>query len=70
MTPPANQTLSIQGWIDRLPAGDESARGEILNCACERLTRLARKSTKGYPHVQRWRGTGAGRWTGSRRRLQ
>ena len=29
----------IQGWIERLKAGDESARAELLRCASERLTR-------------------------------
>ena len=58
MTQPSNQTLRIQGWIDRLQAGDESARDELLNCACERLTRLTRKMLRGYPRVKRWEETG------------
>jgi RNA polymerase sigma factor (sigma-70 family) len=52
-----SQSALIQGWIDRLRAGDESARKELLNCACERLTRLARKMLKGYPRVRRWEET-------------
>jgi hypothetical protein len=51
------QTVQIQGWLDRLRAGDESARAELLNCACERLTRLTRKMLKGYPRVKRWEQT-------------
>lgn len=58
MTQPSSQTLRIQGWIDRLQQGDESARDELLNSACERLTRLTRKMLKGYPRVKRWEETG------------
>lgn len=57
MSDPSNQTLRIQGWIDRLQAGDESARKELINCACERLTRLTRKMLKSYPGVRRWAQT-------------
>jgi RNA polymerase sigma factor (sigma-70 family) len=42
----------IQRCIDRLP--DESARAELLSCACDRLRRMARKMLKGYPGVARW----------------
>src|SRR5262245_29622623 len=52
-----NQTVQIQAWIDRLQAGDESARSELLNCACERLTRLTHKMLKTYPRVRRWEQT-------------
>jgi RNA polymerase sigma factor (sigma-70 family) len=51
------QTTAIQGWIDRLRAGDDSARAALLDCACGRLTRLARKMLKGYPGVGRWEQT-------------
>ncbi len=51
------QTTQIQGWIDRLRAGDEAARKELLNCACERLTRLTRKMLRGFPRVKRWEQT-------------
>jgi len=51
------QTTQIQGWIDRLRAGDEAARKELLNCACERLTRLTRKMLRGFPRVKRWEET-------------
>src|SRR5689334_21022545 len=57
MTNPVNQTVQIQGWLDRLQAGDESARKELLNCACERLTRLTRKMLKSYPRLKRWEQT-------------
>jgi RNA polymerase sigma factor (sigma-70 family) len=53
----ANQTIQVQGWLDRLRAGDEAARKELLNCACDRLTRLTRKMLKSYPRVKRWEQT-------------
>jgi RNA polymerase sigma-70 factor (ECF subfamily) len=49
-----DETTVIQGWIDRLRAGDDSARAALLDCACERLRRLARKMLKGYPGVAHW----------------
>jgi RNA polymerase sigma-70 factor (ECF subfamily) len=53
----SDQSVRVQGWLDRLRAGDESARNELLNCACERLTRLTRKMLKGYPRLKRWEQT-------------
>lgn len=47
-------TLQIQAWIDRLQAGDDAARGELLNVASERLRRLAHKMLKSFPRVRRW----------------
>ena len=53
----SDRTTVIQGLIDRLAAGDEAARAALLDCACERLTRLARKMLRGYPGVRRWEQT-------------
>jgi RNA polymerase sigma-70 factor (ECF subfamily) len=53
----SNQTAQIQGWIERLQAGDESARNELINCARDRLTRLTRKMLKSYQRVKRWEET-------------
>jgi hypothetical protein len=39
MSDAVSQTRQIQGWIDRLRTGDESARKELFNCAYNRLTR-------------------------------
>jgi RNA polymerase sigma factor (sigma-70 family) len=50
-------TLQVQACLDRLRAGDESARDELLGCACERLRNLARKMLRGYPNVRRWEQT-------------
>jgi RNA polymerase sigma-70 factor (ECF subfamily) len=47
----------IQACLDQLRQGDDSARSALLECACERLTRLARKMLKGFPRVQRWEQT-------------
>jgi RNA polymerase sigma-70 factor (ECF subfamily) len=50
----AGRTTVIQGWVDRLQNGDDSARAALLECANERLGRLARKMIRGYPGVARW----------------
>ncbi len=52
-----NQSTIIQDCLDRLHQGDASARSALLECACERLGRLARKMLKGFPRVQRWEQT-------------
>src|SRR6516165_2250793 len=49
-----DHTPVIQGCIDRLRGGDESARAALLDCAADRLARLARKMLRGYPGVARW----------------
>lgn len=38
---PTDDTLNLQQLIDRIQAGDRSARRELLNRACARLRRLA-----------------------------
>jgi RNA polymerase sigma-70 factor (ECF subfamily) len=58
MTTSTSQTLLIQGWLDRLQAGDESARQELIRCACDRLERLTRKMLSGWQRVHRWEETG------------
>jgi RNA polymerase sigma factor (sigma-70 family) len=52
-----SQTRQIQGWIDRLRAGDETARKELFNCAYQRLLQLTRKMLRSYPRVHRWEET-------------
>ena len=49
-----DRTTVVQGWIDRLGRGDESARAALLGCAADRLARLARRMLKNYPGVARW----------------
>jgi RNA polymerase sigma-70 factor (ECF subfamily) len=58
MTTSASETQVIQGWLDRLQAGDESARQELVACACGRLERLTRKMLHGWQRVHRWEETG------------
>jgi RNA polymerase sigma-70 factor (ECF subfamily) len=48
---------SLQICLDRLLAGEEGARRELVNCACERLTRLTRQMLKDFPGVRRWEDT-------------
>jgi RNA polymerase sigma factor (sigma-70 family) len=55
--PRADQTTVIQECIDRLRAGEESARAALLDCTADRLVRLARKMLRGYPGVGRWEQT-------------
>jgi RNA polymerase sigma-70 factor (ECF subfamily) len=53
-----NESIMIQGWLDRLQAGDESARQELIQCACGRLERLTRKMLHSWQRVHRWEQTG------------
>jgi RNA polymerase sigma-70 factor (ECF subfamily) len=52
-----DQTTDVQRRLDRLRAGDPSARDELIAVSCERLARLTRKMLKGYPGVGRWEQT-------------
>lgn len=53
----STQTVQIQRLLDRLQAGDESAREELINCACARLERLTRKMLRSWERVHRWEQT-------------
>jgi RNA polymerase sigma-70 factor (ECF subfamily) len=53
----SHQTAQLQSCVERLQTGDESARTELINCACERLTRLTRKMFRGFARVRRWEET-------------
>jgi RNA polymerase sigma-70 factor (ECF subfamily) len=50
-------TTAIQVWLDRLRAGDDSAREALIVAAAERLSRLARKMLRDFPVVRRWEET-------------
>jgi RNA polymerase sigma-70 factor (ECF subfamily) len=52
-----DHATQIQGCIDRLISGDESAREELIAQASERLTRLTRKMLRDFPGVHRWEQT-------------
>src|SRR5262245_66628998 len=47
----------LQKWVDRLRAGDETARDQLINCCCDRLRLLTRKMLRRYPRVKRWEET-------------
>jgi len=55
---PEFHTAQLQGWLERLRAGDTSARDELLRATGDRLERLARKMLNRFPRVQRWAETG------------
>jgi RNA polymerase sigma-70 factor (ECF subfamily) len=57
MAHPRHSTTQIQLRLDRLRAGDDSARDELLNIACQRLRRLAHKMLRRYRGVSRWEQT-------------
>lgn len=57
MTTTESPTLVIQEWLDRLRAGDEAARKELINHACHRLERLTRKMLRSWVRVHRWEET-------------
>jgi RNA polymerase sigma-70 factor (ECF subfamily) len=51
---PSGDTVVLQGWLDRLAAGEKSARAELIKLAEVRLTRLTRKMLRSFPLVHRW----------------
>jgi RNA polymerase sigma factor (sigma-70 family) len=53
----ANTTLHLQLCLDRMRVGDEAARQQLLNTACERLLRLTRKMFRADGRLQRWEQT-------------
>ncbi len=53
----ADHTTQIQALIDRLMAGDESARSELVHCTWDRLLKLTRQISRDYPPVRRWEQT-------------
>jgi RNA polymerase sigma-70 factor (ECF subfamily) len=58
MPDPSFSTRRLQRWLDRLQAGDPSARDELLRQVGGRLERLARKMLRRFPGVRRWAETG------------
>lgn len=54
---PETTTKLIQQCLDRIRAGDEKARHELIGCAFGRLEILARKALRGFPGVRRWEET-------------
>ena len=50
-------TTQLQECLQRLHAGDEQARDELLRLAEAQLRKHARRMLRGYPHLQRWEQT-------------
>jgi RNA polymerase sigma-70 factor (ECF subfamily) len=48
---------SLLPWIERLQAGDPSARDGLIRASTERLRRLSRALLRRYPGVRRWEET-------------
>ena len=57
MTDSTERTARIEHCIEQLRQGDEFARGELLNLACDRLLRLTRSILRDFPGVARWEQT-------------
>jgi RNA polymerase sigma-70 factor (ECF subfamily) len=57
MADATDSTTQIQIRLDRLWAGDLSARDELLTICRERLSRLAHRMLRLYPSVRRWEQT-------------
>lgn len=52
-----SRSLSMQRCLDRLHGGDEAARRELINSACERLTQITRTMLRDYARLRRWEQT-------------
>ena len=50
-------TDQTAGWLDRMRAGDTTARQWLIEHSCERLRGLSRKMLRRYPKVHRWEET-------------
>jgi RNA polymerase sigma-70 factor (ECF subfamily) len=57
MADEAVNTAELNGWVDRMRAGDRAARDELLRRVGDRLERLARKMLHRFPDVRRWAQT-------------
>jgi RNA polymerase sigma factor (sigma-70 family) len=53
-----DSTSQLQGLIDRLAAGQQSARDELISRAYVRLRRLAHKMLRSFPAVRAFEDTG------------
>ena len=57
MPAPEFHTVNLQGWLDRLQAGDREARDELLRACQGRLLELAGRMLRRHPAVARWADT-------------
>lgn len=44
----------VQSCLDRLRAGDPTARNDLITCTAERLQRLASRMVRDHPQLRRW----------------
>tara|TARA_R110002072_G_scaffold289831_2_gene457089 strand:+ start:20953 stop:21645 length:693 start_codon:yes stop_codon:yes gene_type:complete len=51
------QSSLIDDWLGRLRAGDDSARGVLIEHSCERLRLLTRRMLGDFSRVRRWEET-------------
>jgi len=51
------QSTQICQWLERMRAGDQAARDELIRHVCGRLERLTRHMLRNYPGVRRWAQT-------------
>lgn len=58
MDPNQGEDTIIQSLLNRLAAGDDSARGDLISHANDRLYLMARKHLRHSPAVRRWNETG------------
>ena len=47
----------VEACLERLRAGDDQVRGELLSLACDRLLPLTRNMLRDFPGVARWEQT-------------
>jgi RNA polymerase sigma-70 factor (ECF subfamily) len=52
-----DSTTQLQHWIDRMNAGDDAGRTQLLSHSWDRLRRLTRKMLGDYPRVHRFEET-------------
>lgn len=57
MSDPSVDTALLHNWLERMRAGDQTARDEMLRSLCGRLERLARKMIQRFPDVHRFAQT-------------
>lgn len=57
MTAPSFHTAQLQDCLQRMRAGDQAARNELVNGVVSQMERLARRMLRGFPNVARWADT-------------
>lgn len=57
MDPDDTLAPDLAAWLDRLAAGDPTARDRLVELSQARLRILARRLLRRFPHVRRWEET-------------